>query len=437
MNFLQRIQKKVSSFHPKRQRRLLMSFGIFSVLFLFVGIVMVWSFTSELEESVPGVGEMVPAGHLRRVMSPINGQIISFQVKEGQSVKKGDILIELDPDYATVEKAGASEQVQYIEEQLMVLEAALNNQSVSGLSSSHFGHTQWAWLQSAQETMRSRLASARMEIDKSEHLHNESQARLTQANTLFQSTKAMFEKYERLYEKGGLPKTEFEQYRQQLLEREGNVAALEEEVQARQYDRLQAQSQPTTIRGEYHQLLLDKMTELQRQLSTQQSELDKVDLSIAYQHIKAPIDGFVHGLEVNGEGEYVNTGTPLLSIVPENAELVAEVKVSNMDLSYLFIDQEALLQIDAFPYQQFGKLQGHIKSISPSTILDPQTGFPFYLVRIEPDRTIMKKEGKDFPLRSGMTVNAQLITRHKNIISFFTEPIQKQLDKAFRDPSKY
>lgn len=417
--------------NDKRNKKLLTTFGIFSLLFTFILVAFVWAFTNELEESVPGMGEMVPAGKLRRVMSPINGQIISFQVKENQAVKKGDVLMELDPDYAAIEKAGVTKQVDNIDDQIKALEAAVTNGSAQGLSP-----LQSAWLASARQATQSRLSTARMEIVKSEHLYKESLARQKQAKELLASSEAMIGKYENLYNKGGLPKKEYEEYKQQYLQRQGEVAAMNEEVQARALDWEQAKRQPATIEGEFRQTLLDKMTDLKRQMTAQESELGKVDVSLEYQQITAPIDGLVHGLEVHGEGEYVTTGTPLLSIVPEGAELVAEIKVTNTDLSYIHLNQKALLQIDAFPYQQFGKLEGFIESISPSTVKDPQ-GFPFYLVRIKPDRIIMKKNGEEFPLRSGMTVNAQMITRHKNIISFFTEPIEKRLEQAFRDPSKY
>ncbi|WP_241364842.1 hypothetical protein, partial [Escherichia coli] len=75
-----------------------------------------------------------------------------------------------------------------------------------------------------------------------------------------------------------------------------------------------------------------------------------------------------------------------------------------------------------------------ITAISPSSIIDKE-GHPFFSVRIKPEKKQLVKDGKIYPLKSGMTVSADIITREKNILSFFTEPFHSHIDKAFRDPS--
>lgn len=115
--------------------------------------------------------------------------------------------------------------------------------------------------------------------------------------------------------------------------------------------------------------------------------------------------------------------------------MLAEVKVTNKDLAYIHLNQRASLLLDAFPYQRFGKLYGKVMAISPSSMEDDE-GNTFYVVRIKPDQFYLEsKDGERHNLRSGMTVTADIITRDKNILSIFTEPLQLKLDRAFRDPS--
>jgi len=135
--------------------------------------------------------------------------------------------------------------------------------------------------------------------------------------------------------------------------------------------------------------------------------------------IKAPIDGIVNEQVVKGAGEVVNQGEVLLSLVPKNTKMIAEVKVTNKDLAYIHPGQRTALRIDALPYTKFGRLFGKVIAISPSTQQDKE-GKIFYIIRIKPDKDSMTSEaGVNYPLRAGMTLTADIITREKKYTQLF------------------
>ena len=158
-------------------------------------------------------------------------------------------------------------------------------------------------------------------------------------------------------------------------------------------------------------------------------------MAIKREIIVAPISGTINEQSVHGHSEVVMAGAPLITIVPDDAGMVAEVKVANRDLSYIQIGQKVALRMEAFPYQQFGRLWGKVVTISPGSHTDSE-GNPYFMVKIQPDRTVFKDEqGKIYRMRSGMTVTADIVTRDKRILNFFTESMHERLDNAFREPT--
>ena len=112
------------------------------------------------------------------------------------------------------------------------------------------------------------------------------------------------------------------------------------------------------MRNNFNQNILNRLGDLEEQIVMLERDMSKTKLTRKYQQITSPFDGIVHEVAVRGVNEVVNGGDTLISIVPADMALVAEVQVPNLDLSYIQPGQKAALRLDAFPYQQFGKLEG-------------------------------------------------------------------------------
>lgn len=430
-----------------RYRVFLVSFGFLIVLLVgFIGLI-VWSWYGSLEESVPGVGQIVPEGKLRRVMSPINGVVSKVHVKENQKVKAGQILVELDTEPSAVEKQGFEEQLAQLKDEANAMRSATLGGSGS-LSASDFGHIQGEWLNAARQTYIAQKNEAKMAISQAEYRQRETIERLKQAQEVLATNEALLKNYQDLYEEGGLSAKDLQEYKQRTDQLRGDVAALKESVESAKYALAQAKQNAAEVEYTFRRDVLGQLADHEQAITRLQTDLKKNEVLIKHQTIVAPINGIVNEQVVRGPGEVVTTGQPLLSLVPVNSKMVAEVRVSNRDLSYIHLNQRAALRLDAFPYQQFGRLYGTVVGISPSSQQGSAAPPPadgsaaqqpqqiFYVLTIRPDKlTMTGEDGKAYRIRSGMTLSADIITREKNILSFFTEPIRIHLDRAFRDPT--
>ncbi len=434
--------------HPniwQRQKVFIISFAFLATLALMIAGLWLWAWYGSLEESVPGMGQMVPEAKMRRIAAPISGVVTKVHVRENQEVKKGQVLMELDPETTRAETAGVEEQLSLLNDEANALRAAVANGGYNSQGS--INTVQDAWLSATREAYRAQEAEARIVIERSQHNLKQAMERENQAREVLKASEQLLVNYERLHNEGGLSGKEYQEFLQRVNAQRGELLALSEGVKVAQAELAQAKERPSQLSGGYQRDLLTRLSEHQLNIARLRTDREKTTILLAHQTIVSPVDGVVHEQIVRGPGDVVSAGQPVISIVPSGTKMVAEVRVTNRDLSYIHLGQRAALRLDAFPYQHFGRLYGTVEAISPSTVeaaqpqpnsavqAPMQSAMPFYVITIRPDKSIMTYQGKSYPIRSGMTVSADLITRKKNIFSFFSEPIQFHIDKAFRDPT--
>lgn len=249
------------------------------------------------------------------------------------------------------------------------------------------------------------------------------------------SKKQQLERLRKLYEQGGLPKKDLTDYEQDVQLQQGQLEALAETASSRQADIVQAESRRRTLIDKHRQELMGRVLDHTDRMAALRARIAQAQLSMKREVIVAPISGVVNEQTVHGPGEVVAGGNALLTIVPDHDHLSAEIKVSNRDLSYIQIGQRVALRLEAFPYQRFGRSWGRVTAISPSSHADEE-GHHFFLLKIKPESTRLKDEtGKVYEMKPGMNVTADIVTRHKRILSFFTESMHERLDQAMREPT--
>jgi HlyD family type I secretion membrane fusion protein len=410
---------------------LLLNYGF--LLLLLAGLIgfALWSWFGSLEESVNGMGELVPEAHMRKVMAPGNGTITQLAVQENQRVKAGQLLMTLDPEVNDIQQTMLMKELALIHEETSALRAAAQgDERKANLDGTHN-----AWLQAARTAKQSEMAAARSQIEKSQHYYKQAKEQVANMETLVASREKLLEQYRSLQKEGGLSERDMLNYEHQVMEQKTQLARAREEVEAHAAELAQVMNRPVALEAEYKRDLLSRLTEQERSLVNLSGEAAKNTAFRKNMRITAPIDGIVNQQAVHGEGEVVSAGSVLLSLVPRDIHMLAEVRVANKELAYIHEGQRVGLRLDAFPVHQFGRLYGKIVEISPSSVPD-KDGHPFFIVRIRPEKPDMVSvDGKHFPFRSGMTVSADMITREKNILSFFTEPMHYHFDRAFRDPT--
>lgn len=408
----------------------LLSFSFLLLMLLLMIGLLAWSWFGTIEESVPGTGQIVPEGKIRRVMAPFNGLISELYVSENQHVKAGQKLIVFDPEAINIQKEGFQQELNLLQQESQALQAA-----ATGANPGSLDPVQREWLESTRRSYQSQSQEIAMQVEAAKHAYQQSIAQQKSLRAIVDSKAQQVAKLKQLYEQGGLPKKELMDAEQDLQLKQGELDATTELISTRKAEIEQAESRRSTLNDKYRQDLMGRIMDHTNRMSRLRSQIAQAQLTVKREVLTAPISGTINEQVIHGKGEVVTGGTALLTIVPENSGIVAEIKVTNRDLSYIRLGQKVALKMEAFPYQRFGKLWGKVIAISPSSHSDAE-GNQFFMITIRPEKNALKDEtGKLHPIRSGMSVTADIITREKSILSFFTESLHERIDSAFREPT--
>lgn len=146
--------------------------------------------------------------------------------------------------------------------------------------------------------------------------------------------------------------------------------------------------------------------------------------------LKAPVDGIVYNINIHTIGQNISTTQNLLSIVPDNANLLIKAKVKNDDIGFIHSGQLVSIKVDAFDFQKYGVIDGFVIFVAPNSIFDEKNGF-VYEVYIKPIHNYLPNE-HNLILKIGMTTNNEFIIGKRKIIEFFIYPLTKNLDVSLK-----
>ncbi|MDD4590777.1 MAG: HlyD family efflux transporter periplasmic adaptor subunit [Parabacteroides sp.] len=161
------------------------------------------------------------------------------------------------------------------------------------------------------------------------------------------------------------------------------------------------------------------------------SQKRNIENSIKNNTLTAPINGEIKDVWINTIGGVVTSAQPLLTIVPSDDIILAEVVVTNKDIGYIKKNQEVSIKMDTFSFQKYGVIDGKVTYISPDATKD-ESGALLYKIHISLDKNQLVVDGLTAKISPGMTLTAEIKTGKKRIIDFFLEPIIKELDESIK-----
>lgn len=191
---------------------------------------------------------------------------------------------------------------------------------------------------------------------------------------------------------------------------------------------------------DYRRATMERLTELRSEWDSVREDLSKMELRRQMVGLVAPADAVVLQLAERSIGSVVREAEPLLTLVPLDVPLEAEVSVHPRDIARVQVGSDARVKFDAFPFQKFGTANGHIRTVSHGTFAKQgseggQPSAQLFRARIDVDISGMKELGGNAPvLLPGMTVNAEIKVGRRSVISYFLYPLIKGLDESIREP---
>lgn len=410
----------------------------------------VWAYFGKVDEVAVARGKVIPDGRVKVIQPMETGVIKAIHVQEGQMVKEGQLLIELDPTIkqADVESSAKALSIHAADKERLIAELnnsgheANFNPSISPLSKGGIkgGEGKGHKAKGINEFQK-KLKEAR----ESEYKSKEEALRLViaQKDNALQASEAILKKlektsailieqeaaYRKLYEKDFIARAD-------LLEKQKEFHTIVNEFEAQKkivkqaIDSLEeAKKNLETLKKEREKALLTDIVEKEKNIIAIEGEAIKAKKRYELEKLCSPVSGTVHGLASYTTGGVVTPAQPVVTIVPDGTPLVVEAMALNKDIGFLKEGQKAEVKLDTFPFQKYGTIKGRVVSISPDAFEDEKMG-PVYKIKVVMEKLSINVDGKNIPVSPGMAVSVEVKTNKRRIIEFFLSPIVKYADES-------
>jgi len=413
------------------------------IVLLLAGGVGGWAATTQIAGALIAQGSVVVDSNVKKVQHPTGGVVGKLNVQDGDRVKAGDILVQLDDTVTRANLAIVTKGLDEFAARKARLEAERD-----GSESVTFPADLLA--RAKEPSVAVALANERklFELRRTARLGQKAQLqqRITQLRDEIQGLTAQQEAKAREITLIGkelegvreLWKNNLVQItRLTALERDG--ARLEGERGALVASAAQAKGKITETELQVIQIDQDLSSEVAKDMREVDAKTGEfVERKVAAEDqlkridIRAPQDGVVLESKVHTVGGVIPAGDTIMLIVPESDNLQAEAKVNPHDINQVQVGQSAVLRFSAFNLRTTPEINGTVTRVSADTTTDQRTGQNYYTIRIAMTKGEIARLG-DVKLIPGMPVEAFVQTGERTVLSYLMKPLQDQFMRTFRE----
>ena len=172
----------------------------------------------------------------------------------------------------------------------------------------------------------------------------------------------------------------------------------------------------------------NKLQEIHFSIVQLEASLRELRIEKSNVYLRSPLKGRVFNLIPSSAGYAAAIGETLLKVVPEG-DLEAKIFINNSDIGFVYPKMKAQVRVDAYPFTQFGSIEGEIRSIGEEVLpADSQYSFSRFPAYIKLKKQYLELKGRKHHIRSGQSLSANIIVRDKPIISLLTDAVEKAFD---------
>ncbi len=429
------LEKSPASPAPRVTMWLLIVFSVIAVL---------WAAFGQIDIVATAPGKIIVNGHSKTIQSLETASVKSILVHEGDSVRAGDVLLELDtaaPEADVMRLQGDLRAARLKADRARALlsaqqsgvlpvlqaRATLTSASPTTAESASQRQAQGMFIeyQARLERIDADIARRRAELTSGEELANKLEQTLPLARSRAQNLKE-------LSEPGYVSRHTWMDKEQQKIEMEGDLNTQRSRIKETQAGLREAQAQRAMVAAEMRRQMLDQLSEGEQQAQAIGQELSKAQSRQRLMQVRAPIDGTVQQLAVNTIGGVVTPAQALMLLVPNQLRLEVDARLDNKDIGFVKAGQTVEVKIDTFPYTRYGVLRATVLHVSHDAVGDEKQGLT-YLARIQLEQSQIQVDEKMVPLVPGMAVAAEIKTGRRRVLDYFLSPLLQYQHESFRE----
>ncbi len=428
--------------NAKRSLRRYQIFGLISLLLL-VGGVGGWAYSSSIAGAVIAQATVVVESNSKEVQHLEGGIVEQLNVRNGDQVEAGDVLIRLDDTdtKASLEiintqlyellalkarleaERDLSTEILFPEELTEQADVEWIARTITGQRNLFISRRDFRTRQ--VEQLSNRIFQAREEVA---GLNTQLDSQDRQIELLNKELQGVLS----LSENGLVPVSRVMDLERQIASLEGergrlmaNIARVKSQIVETELEIIQIGQDTQTMVLEELRQIQPRIVELFERRISARANLRRID-------IVAPISGFVHELQVSGKGSVIGPGQVVMLIVPGEDTLVLNAQVNPQDIDQISLGQDVIINFPAFASGVTPSFTGSVYRIAADLTQENNAMPPFYAVRIELKEGEMEKM-ENMQLKPGMPAETYIQTATRSAFSYLMKPFTDQLNRAFRE----
>ncbi|MCW0377048.1 HlyD family type I secretion periplasmic adaptor subunit [Xanthomonas sacchari] len=401
---------------------------------------LLWACLGKLDIVAVAPGKTVVDSRTKVVQTAETAVVRRILVRDGQAVKRGQLLVELDATATGAEFVQAGDAL--LNARLTVLrQSALARAIAEGqppkldpapdLSAERVATeqqlviSQFDAFQARRQNLQASIAQRQAEL----HTTQDEIGPMAESARI---AKVRAEDYSRLLEGKYVGRHEYLLREQERISAESQLATQRNRLQEIRSAISAAQEELRVLVTETRQQALDALRQANEQVAQLTQDVAKAGQRDKLMALRAPVDGTVQQLAVHTVGGVVTPAQPLLVVVPVEEALEVEVTVLNKDIGFMQPGQPVTVKIDSFPYTRYGYVTGTVVSVSHDAAKDEKFGLVFP-ARIKLNKSELEVDGAKIQMSAGMSLRAEIKTGKRRVIDYLLDPIRRRGTESFQE----
>lgn len=428
--------------------------GVLYTLLALLVALLAWSVLGKLDIVAVAQGKLVPESFLKIVQPSEAGIVREILVKEGETVREGQVLMRMDSVASEADGKTLETEQRRKSMTLRRMDAELGQREFQQLADDFaplFRELQ-AQYRANRAALDAALASERANLEKARQdlaAATQIKAKLAEILPHYRAQDAAFENLVKEGFAGAIMASEKQRDR---IEKEQELRTQQHVIESAKAATDQSQKRLSQIQSDYRRQLHAERHEVEGQLEKLTQERAKQAHRQELLELKAPRSGIVKDLATHTTGTVVQPGTVLLTVVPSGEALKAEVWVGNQDIGFVRPGQLVKLKLAPFPFQQYGMVEGSVEHVSADAVdgssqgpesasggadrrsaRDSTTAPLAYRALVAIRSMAIEQGGQQLALAAGMQTNAEILLGRRTVLEYLLSPVRQAFHEAARE----
>jgi len=409
---------------------------IFLTFMVLVGY-FIYANNTTIEISSKVEGEIIPFGNIRKIQNLEGGIINKIYVKEGMKVKEGEVLLDLEMIISESEVGEINSRLAFLEIEINFLKTILNEQKSFENIKTNKKYPKIFEASKIQYNSTQSKINTKLKIEESKIINFERTKKLLKnkiesKNKSIEIVNDQIQISEDLLKENITSKIEhldLIKERQYIIT---DIDDIEKEIGLITSQQMNIKLQIESIKKEYLANMSEKFQAYIEERSKYNNRLKRYQDKLLRQVIKSPISGIIQEIYFFTQGGVVKPGEKIMTIVPQDEQLIVEAKLPVVDIGYINLLQDVTIRLQGNEGFAYAPINGNISFISPDTTLD-DNGKPFYIIHIKTDEKKFHNKNSSYLLYPGLIVDCNVIVGKRTLIENILIPFKRFRNSSFTE----